>query len=259
MGFIRTTVSMAVIALICVSFSQPAFAKDDSELVVTPYLWAAGLNGDVTVNGNPAEVDLDFSDVFEDLDSGGGMVHVESRRERWGAFFDLTYAKLASDGDAGPFSVDVETETALVELGAFYRLLESSDDRPLSLDVLGGGRYIYLKGELDIKGAGPLGVDIEVDTSKDWVDAIVGGRIQLDFTEQLTFSLRGDAGGFGVGSSSELTWNVVAALGYELSERTTLWLGYRHLDIDYDDGSGSNLNEYDVEMTGPMLGLAIGF
>jgi opacity protein-like surface antigen len=148
---------------------------------------------------------------------------------------------------------------ALVELGAFYRLLESSDDRSFSLDVLGGGRYVYLKGELDINGAGPIGVDIEVEQSKDWVDAIVGGRVQMDLTEKLAFSLRGDVGGFGVGASSDLAWNLIAGLGYELSERTTLWLAYRHLDIDYDDGSGSNQFEYDVEMTGPMLGIAIEF
>jgi hypothetical protein len=255
---IGNAVSLAVIALIVVSFCQPAFAEDDRELVVIPYLWVAGLSGDQTVDGNEASVSLSADEILDALDFGG-MLHVESRKGKWGAFFDGSYVKLSTDGKVGPFDVDASTELALVELGIFYRLLEASSNQPVALDILGGGRYYYLEGDLDIKGAGPLGVDIEVDKSKDWVDAIIGGRIQFDLTEKLAFSLRGDAGGFDIGSSSDLVWNLVAALGYDLSDRTTLWLGYRHLDVDYDDGSGVGQFEYDVEMTGPIVGLAIRF
>ena len=254
----RNTVSIALVALFCVSFCQPASAADDRELVIIPYLWAAGLNGDQAVDGNQASVGLNADGILEALDFGG-MVHIESRRGKWGPFLDAAYVKLSTDGKVGPFDVDVSTELAQMELGIFYRFLErtigNDDRRSLSLDVLGGGRYTYLEGELDSKGAGP----IEVDKSKDWVDAIVGGRIQIDLTEKLAFSLRGDVGGFGIGSSSDFVWNLIAALGYELSERTTLWLGYRHLDLDYDDGSGPRQFEYDVELTGPMAGLEIRF
>ena len=142
------------------------------------------------------------------------------------------------------------------EAGMLVPILEKRGFEVVSVSCKCGS---VQKEDLDIKGSGPLGVDIEVDKSKDWVDAIVGGRVQLDLSEKFTFSLRGDAGGFDIGSSSDLVWNLVAALGYELSDRTTLWLGYRHLDIDYDDGSGSSLFEYDVEMTGPVFGLAILF
>jgi hypothetical protein len=36
--------------------------------------------------------------------------------------------------------------------------------------------------------------------------------------------------------SSDLTWQLYAALGYRLSPRTTFELGYRHLAIDYTRG-----------------------
>jgi hypothetical protein len=51
----------------------------------------------------------------------------------------------------------------------------------------------------------------------------------------------------------------MALLGYHISERTTLWAGYRHLDIDYDKGSGSELFAMDIAMSGPIVGLEIRF
>jgi opacity protein-like surface antigen len=149
----------------------------------------------------------------------------------------------------------------LLEFGVLYRLLEkpigAESDRTLSLDLLGGARYTDLEGEVDIEG--PFGINPSFDASEDWIDPIVGGRITLDLTDKLALRVRGDIGGFDIGSGSDLAWNIMAGFGYTLSERTTLWLGYRHLDVDYDDGSGSDLFEYDISMSGPIAGLAIRF
>jgi hypothetical protein len=35
--------------------------------------------------------------------------------------------------------------------------------------------------------------------------------------------------------------------------------GYRHRGIDYDKASGFNQFEYDVQVSGPVVGLAIRF
>lgn len=122
---------------------------------------------------------------------------------------------------------------------------------------MGGGRYTHLNGEGSVTG--PLGVDIDFDRSGEWVDPIVGGRIQIDINEKLTFKARGDVGGFGVGSASDFAWNVLAGFGYKLSHRTTFWLGYRILDVDYDNNDDDGLFEYDVSIRGPVAGLEIRF
>ncbi len=85
------------------------------------------------------------------------------------------------------------------------------------------------------------------------MDPIIGGRFHMSLSERWLLTLRGDIGGFGVGS--DLTWNVAARLGYRLSERTTLAFGYRHLDIDYDSGK----LELDAEFSGTFLGMSLGF
>jgi opacity protein-like surface antigen len=95
--------------------------------------------------------------------------------------------------------------------------------------------------------------------SQDWVDPIIGVRLTTGLTEKLSLRVRGDIGGFGIGSASDLVWNVVAVLGYQVSRRITLAAGYRILDVDYDKGSGLRLFEYDVTTSGPVVGLAFRF
>jgi hypothetical protein len=69
------------------------------------------------------------------------------------------------------------------------------------------------------------------------------------------FSVTGvaDVGGFGVGSDT--SWEAIATLNYRL--RVWLWLraGYRHLEVDYEDGGFV----HDVQMSGPMMGAGLQF
>lgn len=44
-------------------------AEDRWQFEVTPYFFAAGLDGTVGVRGVEADVDLDFEDIWDNLDS----------------------------------------------------------------------------------------------------------------------------------------------------------------------------------------------
>jgi len=88
---------------------------------------------------------------------------------------------------------------------------------------------------------------------------MVGARATAKLTEKLSLRVRGDIGGFGIGSASDFAWNVVAFLGYQLSRRISFGVGYRIIDIDYERGSGRRRFEYDVTTSGPVLGLAFHF
>lgn len=95
----------------------------------------------------------------------------------------------------------------------------------------------------------------------DWVDPVIGGSIrhQLAPGQQLLF--RGDIGGFGVGS--EFSWNVLAAYSFEICTEDGVTysglVGYRALDVDYEQGSGRDRYEYDMLQHGPLSGLTISF
>ena len=69
----------------------------------------------------------------------------------------------------------------------------------------------------------------------------------------MTLSLRGDIGGFGVGS--DLSWNAVGAASWAFAENWSAVLAYRLLDVDYDH----NAFKYNVRTDGPALGLMYTF
>ncbi len=93
----------------------------------------------------------------------------------------------------------------------------------------------------------------EVGASLSWVDPFVGFRARYQIDDQWHFAFRGDVGGFGV--SSDLTWSLFAAVGYQYSDRITVECGYRYLATDYRAGDFV----YDLAIKGPFIGVAIQF
>ena len=70
-------------------------------------------------------------------------------------------------------------------------------------------------------------------------------------------TLRGDIGSFDL--TSDLTWNLVRTVQFHLSRKVTLVAGYRVLDINSDQGSGTNRFVFDVQMRAPMIGVNLLF
>lgn len=227
---------------------------------VAPYLWATSLDGNASVGGVDADVDLSFGDILDDL-AIGGMLLVDVQRGRFGIAVNGVFARLEPEGEVGPIQLDVTNETTWIGVAPYYRAVEwiyreASSGQPLRLVVepLAGIRYTNLRLELD--GSGPNGNGRQVDQSEGWVDPIVGSRFTLDLAERWTLSGEADIGGFGVGS--DLAWNVQAFLGYKTSlfgRPLTVAAGYRALSQDYENDDF----EWDVTTQGPILGVVMRF
>ncbi|MBL9145146.1 MAG: hypothetical protein JNM99_15810 [Verrucomicrobiaceae bacterium] len=91
----------------------------------------------------------------------------------------------------------------------------------------------------------------ELSGTKDWVDPFIGVRGYYNFTNDFYAVTKADIGGFGI--SSDLTWQVYAALGYHLSKSTTLEVGYKYMAVDYTSGGFTN----DVRTSGVFLNLGL--
>ena len=163
--------------------------------------------------------------------------------------------------------VEIGMTMSIVEAGLSYRCLEvplgNSETRVLSLEALAGARYTYMKSEIDIDitpgSFGMLPASVSMKKSVDWIEPLVGGRIKLGLTDRLNLAVRGDVGGFGIGSASQLTWQVLAGLQYRISDSTSVTAGYRHYNLDYEKGSGSDKFAMDIEIKGPIFGLTVLF
>ncbi len=221
-------------------------AKDQWKLEVAPYAWLAGVSGDVTAKGMPAHIDESFSDIAKVLDFGG-MLHVESGRDRVAILFDTAYIKLS---DSGTFAKVHMTES-ITELGGAYRLLGVERGPGLALEALGGGRYWYIRSEVSMFGT------IDNVGRQDWIDPFVGARLKWGLTKNLMVVVRGDVGGFNLGSKS--SWNVVGTIAYSFTDSFGVGAGYRALNAHYENGDLFSKFEYNATMAGPVIGAVFSF
>jgi hypothetical protein len=245
-----------------VSAEEKPDADSGWEFQVAPYMWFLSLDGDVTVNGNESDLDLDFSDIWDELNIAG-MLTFDARKGKWGIFGDTIAANLGKDTTVDGIKIDPTIKLALLTAGGSYQLgkwkLSDTADKhgpTVTVDGTFGVRYTYLDVDLDLKGIGDASGD------QDWFDPLIGARAFFDLSDHWTLFLNGRVGGFGIGS--DFTWEATGTVGYRFplfSEKNNAQVagGYRAIYQDYTDGSGDDKFKWDVTFHGPILGLVIEF
>jgi opacity protein-like surface antigen len=113
--------------------------------------------------------------------------------------------------------------------------------------------------DLDVNIAGVGSAGRTLGTSEDWIEPFIGGRVIWDLNEKWALHIMGDAGGFGIGSGSDLTWQIAGGVDYKISNNMIFNAGYRYIELDYSRGSGLDELGVDLRAKGPYLGLTILF
>lgn len=232
----------------CAQQPKPYQQSNEWTYSITPYIWFSSIGGDAAIRGNMFGIHERFTDLVSNVDFGFEF-HFEARKNNWGCFVDPTYLKLSADTTtADGLPADVRFKEWLVEFGGVYGLPirpTRSNCLPQNLDLLFGGRYWNLSGDLTQEGTTTSG-------SQSWVDPIIGLRYITGLSDKWSLLLRGDIGGFGVGS--DFSWNAIAAFGYATKQNQTAFVGYRALKVDRTNGSDGDLFEWDVTYYGPEVG-----
>ncbi len=243
----RTITTLALLgAVVCSGNSARAQDKSDWEFVVAPYFIAAGMNGDIQIANITVPVDVSFSSLLENLELGG-MIHFEAQKDRWALLGDFIFMGLGSSGPFQNITSSIDVDQYIGEFGVAYRFGEHGK----SISLLGGGRYFSLATDIHV------GTQFSVSKSVDWVDPWIGTRFNWGISEKISFIGRLDFAGFGIGS--DLTVNAAAMFGYQLKDNMTLYLGYRAIAVDYDQGSGREAFIYDVVTAGILMGASFRF
>lgn len=265
--------TILVVGLICSSVSGQDKDTNIEEWVIsfTPYIWAPSLDADATVAGATVHFDLDFDDITDNFDVFGFSGRAEMWKGDWGLFFDGQYVDAEAEFKlTGPVAgigvgVDVDVVDTTLDFGLAYKLfkvpLEEDQSRMLTFEPLGGIRYHYFKEEIKLTATVP-GLGSRNQTlggDEEWVEPFIGARLKYDLTNNLAAGVRADIGGFGIGSASKLTWNLVAGIDWQFKENISLKLGYKIFDMDYERGSGSDNIGFDGKLHGPIVALNIRF
>lgn len=232
------------VALVC----APAHAQSaEWERTMLIYLLGAGIDGKTQIGPLESDIDQSFSSVLENLDVGA-MGSFRASNDTWAHVIDAMYTSLSGDAalpTGGRIGVEIDQLIASYDIG--YRIGQY-------FEVLGGVRYNSI--DMDIAVGLPDGAR-RASGSKDWFDPYVGARTTIPLNETFAFTLRGDIGGFDVGS--KLAWQAAAWLSCNFSETFVGIFGYRILDTDYEDGSGASAFKYDVAIHGPGIGFGWRF
>lgn len=239
--------------------SEPATGNEWT-FSVAPYLWAAGLQGDVGLFGRePVDIDMSFGDIFDNL-RFGGMIVGEAHNGTWGLFADLIYVKIEADqsvtrtiaGVPVNLAANVETSSLTATFMGEYRAVSQ---QTATLDLMAGARVWSVDNDIDISlsAGGPPLAAFSGDDGSTWVDPMVGVKGRFDINQSWYLTGWGMVGGFGAGS--DITWDVLGGVGYEWNDWLSIVAGYRALGVDYEDDGFV----YDVVQHGPILGAVIRF
>jgi len=230
---------------------KEAATNDGWHFAVSPYMWFAGIHGNVGVLGHEASVHADFSDIFNYLNIGA-MGVFDARYKRVILPVDFLWMKLSDDrslpvNDIAQSIKAKMTETMLSpKIG--YRI---ADGKRVKVDALFGIRYWHVSTDFTLE---PVQIAGGISQSKNWVDAVAGGRIEIALTPKAFALIGGDAGG----GSARSDYQVAGGLGYKISRKWVLLGGYRYLSVNYRP-NGRPLFVYDVSMPGLVIGATYNF
>lgn len=228
------------------TIAQDTTSKEWNYLV-QPYVLFAAMDGTTGIGNLPdMNVDASASDIFGNLHMGG-MLYAEAYTDKWSVCSDIIYMNLKQGVTSGPVieSGYLQAKQFAWEVSALRKLLPW-------LDAGVGARLNVLEASGDLMVNNIEGSSSKSrSTTETWVDPIIILRTRNNIGEKFEYEVRGDIGGFGIGS--HFAWQVQAYVDYKFSKLFQLGVGYRVISMDYSKGSGDNRFEYDVKTSGPVI------
>jgi hypothetical protein len=223
--------------------------RDDNwEFAFTPYLWLAGISGDVGFSGVNLPLDVGFSTLTEDLEVAF-MGAAGGRYRRFALLADGNWLQLeAAEPLSGILAHSQELDltlafgTAMVQ----YQLTPSPD---LTISPYLGARWWLVDATVALQGG--LLDGAQVDFNRAWADPVVGVALHYEIAKGWYVAALGDVGA----GISNLTWQLYGTTGYHCTHWLAITVGYRFLGEDY---SRDNFT-LDIVTQGLLLGLELSF
>jgi hypothetical protein len=241
------TIAAVLMGLLLTSVAMPAQAADTEHAAdrewkfeLTPYLWAAGIDADVTVRNTTVAVDVGFSDLIDKVDVGGSFL-TALQYKRFVGFGQVDYVSMNTDQlDNATGELDSDALFATVAVG--YQL--NGPMKGSTIDVMGGVRLLNLDNTLTLNGRGTF------EKSQTITDGVLVVRPSLPLTTWLRFS---PTLAIGAGDS-DLTYELQPELQFRITDNIAARVGYRRVFYDFEGDRG---NRFDGSFHGFILGVGL--
>ena len=234
---------------------------DEFRFELTPYLWMAGLSGNLDYNNvQKVQSNLSANKILSNL-SVGGMLDGEVHYGQWGLMGNGIFAKLSAKSSKSTLKdqQDLEVNSTTDAWMGIYTAAGTYTayvDQAVYVDVLAGARFLNLNSKVQL-GASVANTPYTGATtyysSTHATDAIAGvkGRVRISETSfYVPFYV--DAGG---GSSvAKFTTQQTLGIGYAF-DHVDLSLVYNNL---YYSMSNDKISSY-LSMSGPLIAATFRF
>jgi len=241
-----------------------------TEWILTLPLWLPGV--DATVGEGSVSVDMD-NDVGDILDSivdddssfGSGLDfafvgQVAAHRGRWGMSIDAFHVALNALADVSFFdgflSVDADAELKATIARFKVDYLYTRACLPWKISRCGAAEhrvYVGARGYDLAATANVLGRQV-LDIADFWVDPIVGLESKIPFARNWGALVRADIGGFGIGS--DWSWSLLLGVHWRFANRWGITAAWSVLDLRRITGSGADRTTWDINLSGPFVGIS---
>lgn len=221
---------------------------------VEPYLMFPNMSGQTGVAGLPlADVDASASDIFSKLQMGF-MLNLDAGIGTWALNSDFLYMNLEQDLKASTLinGGSVTAKQVGWELAGLRRVAPW-----LEFGVGALLNSIETEMKVDQKQVGGGSLTRSGKQGKTWLDPMLIARMKTHGDKKWHGQLRGEIGGFGLGST--FAWQIQGIAGYRFSRLFDMSLGYRAISLDYKSGDGAKAFIYDVTTSGPMIRFGFNF
>lgn len=183
----------------------------------------------------------------------GLMVHTEGvYQDTWGYSLDYSYMDLGQDiylGDNQRGSLSGNAYQGVFEAKGFKRYQYDFG----TIDYMAGIRWWETKGDVSVSTNGIVGASTTGDVDVDWVDYVIGARLNLPINNAWDYYLDVD---MGAGADTSFTSQMLTGFKYEVNDWSSLKLGYKAVWVDYDDEKEL---AYNTTTHGFTIGYAVNF
>lgn len=239
-----------VIAAAHAGRAQNASAQSGPQILITPYLWLAGINSAIkTPLPRAPEVNSDVSalQLLGHLNGVPFMGSAEIRDGPFSLFGDVLHVPVGTSISTRNIFYQGGSAALTANMGTALLLYHALDQPAQELDAGVGFRSWGFSSQLTLNGR--LLPTADLSRTAGWADPLIAARYHRDFGNGLGLTAYGDVGGFGVGA--HVDWQIIGTLDYALKSWATLRLGYRSLNFNYQAEGG--VLGFNVHMKGPIL------
>ncbi len=238
-------------------FAQADADNDDWHYFAAGYLTAASIDAKTTsytpAGDQELKIDPSFSDLLDNMDYGFSGLFI-ARKGALSLNIDLVFIGLDIEqslplpGSKANIDMDIREHEFYVGYAAF--------DAYPELEVITGIRYIDQ--DISVKIT-TMGSTQKTNIGDDWIDPFIGLRYTGPINNKWNWHLRGDVGGFDVGS--DFAWRVDAGTTYRFDKHWEAAIFYKILDMDYETGTSGtpSIYKWDGQEKGLTLGVGYHF